>query len=91
MIDLHRHDLRREAGASLMEHGMPGRYVQEFLDHANLSTTSRYLRGTQSGLHAAFKAVEERRARTNCKNLQDPEPASDDTVASAKPETLTKQ
>src|SRR4029453_1377157 len=36
-IDLHFHDLRREAGSRFLEYGMPAHYVQAFLDHANLS------------------------------------------------------
>jgi integrase len=63
-IDLKFHDLRREAGSSLLEHGMAPHYVQAFLDHANLSTTSRYLNITAQGMHAALKGVEaERRIR----------------------------
>jgi hypothetical protein len=60
-IDLKFHDLRREAGSSFLEHGMPPHYVQAFLDHANLSTTSRYLNITAQGMHAALKRVEDER------------------------------
>jgi integrase len=58
---LHFHDLRREAGSRLLESGMPEHYVQRFLDHANLSTTSRYLKTTRRGMHEALRRVEERR------------------------------
>lgn len=37
-------------------------YVQAFLDHADLSTTSRYLNITSQGMHAALKRVEAVRA-----------------------------
>jgi hypothetical protein len=42
---------------------MPEHYVQRFLDHANLSTTSRYLKTTRRGMHEALTRVEERRSR----------------------------
>jgi len=61
-IDLNFHDLRREAGSRFLEHGMAPHYVQAFLDHANLSTTSRYLNITSQGMHAALKGVEESRS-----------------------------
>ena len=51
-IDLNFHDLRRESGSRFLEHGMAPHYVQAFLDHANLSTTSRYLNITSQGMHA---------------------------------------
>ena len=53
--DLNFHDLRREAGSRLLEGGMPEHYVQRFLDHANLSTTSRYLATTRRGMHQVFR------------------------------------
>jgi hypothetical protein len=40
---------------------MAPHYVQAFLDHANLSTTSRYLNITSQGMHAALKRVEAER------------------------------
>ena len=40
---------------------MAPHYVQAFLDHANLSTTSRYLNITSQGMHAALKRVDEER------------------------------
>ena len=60
-IDLHFHDLRREAASRLLEGGMPLNYLQRFIDHANISTTSRYLQGTPQGMHDALKRVEESR------------------------------
>ena len=44
---------------------MPPHYVQAFLDHANLSTTSRYLNITAQGMHAALRRVEDSRFRCN--------------------------
>ena len=46
---------------------MPEHYVQRFLDHASLSTTSRYLTTTRRGMHQVFRQYEERRDR--CKNV----------------------
>lgn len=60
-IDLNFHDLRREAGSRFLEYGMAPHYVQAFLDHANLSTTSRYLNITAVGMQAALKDVDSRR------------------------------
>ena len=34
--------------------------MQRFLDHANLSTTSRYLKTTRQGVHRALKQYESR-------------------------------
>jgi integrase len=59
------HDLRREAGSRLLEGGVPPNIVQAFLDHANISTTSRYLKVTRQGMHAALKRFEAARERCN--------------------------
>ena len=40
---------------------MDPHYVQALLDHANLSTTSRYLNITSRGMHAALGRVEAER------------------------------
>ena len=52
------HDLRRKAGSRLLEGGMRAHYGQRFLDHANLSTTSRYLKTTRRGTHEALTRVD---------------------------------
>ena len=64
-INLHLHDLRRESGSRMLEGGMPLNIVQAFLDHANISTSSRYLKVTSVGMHAAMKRYEEARGGTN--------------------------
>jgi integrase len=79
-LNLHIHDLRRESGSRFLEHGMAPHYVKEFLDHANLSTTSRYLKTGRQGMHAAMKSVEQ--SRTRCTPvahapLGSPDPAAD--------------
>ena len=68
--DLNFHDLRREAGSRLLEGGMPEHYVQRFLDHANLSTTSRYLATTRRGMHQMFKQYEQRQAEQTGKSCK---------------------
>jgi hypothetical protein len=40
---------------------MAANYVQKFLDHAKLSTTSRYLNVNRDGMHAALERFEETR------------------------------
>ena len=68
--DLNFHDLRREAGSRLLEGGMPEHYVQRFLDHANLSTTSRYLATTRRGMHQVFRQYEEHQAEKTVKSCK---------------------
>jgi integrase len=60
-INLRFHDLRREAGSRFLEGGMSANYVQQFLDHAKLSTTSRYLNVTRDGMHLALERFEQAR------------------------------
>lgn len=47
---LHFHDLRRELASSLSESGAPLFAVSAMLGHADISTTSRYLKTTRVGL-----------------------------------------
>ncbi len=42
-IDLHFHDLRREAGSRWLDSGVPLHRIQKWLGHANISQTSTYL------------------------------------------------
>lgn len=80
-INLHFHDLRREAGSRLLDAGVPLGVIQAFLDHANISTSSRYLKVTQHGLHVALKHYEEvRRRDTNVTHATNPLPSPDRTV-----------
>jgi integrase len=58
-IDLHFHDLRREAGSRWLDHGVSLHRVQAWLGHANISQTSTYLRAhatDDAGAMAAFEA-----------------------------------
>ena len=61
VINLRFHDWRRTAGSRFLAGGMSAHYVQSFLDHANRSTTSRYLKIDQKGMHAALKTFEKGR------------------------------
>jgi integrase len=46
-IDLHEHDLRREAGSRLLESGWQLHEVQLMLGHTNISQTSDYLQASR--------------------------------------------
>jgi Phage integrase family len=56
--DLHFHDLRREFGSRLLESGAAQHDVRDFLGHANITTTSRYLKSTPLRLERALTAME---------------------------------
>ena len=60
-INLHFHDLRREAGSRWMDAGVPLATIQRWLGHDNISQTSTYLAGTTSGDHEAMRVFEQRR------------------------------
>ena len=49
-IDLHFHDLRREAGSRWLEGGVPLHTVKDWLGHTNISQTSTYLNATRVGI-----------------------------------------
>ena len=60
--NLHFHDLRREFGSRLRETpGMSDHEVRDWLGHANITTTSRYLSTTRVGLQHALRKFEEGR------------------------------
>ena len=46
--ELHFHDLRRELASTLRESGAPDHIVADVLGHANISTTSRYLKASRA-------------------------------------------
>ena len=48
--DLHFHDLRREAACRWFEAGVPLHHIRDLLGHADISTTSRYLAVTPTGM-----------------------------------------
>ncbi len=61
-IDLHFHDLRREAGSRWMDGGVPIATIQRWLGHSNVSQTSTYLAGTQTSEHDAMTRFEAQQA-----------------------------
>ena len=60
-IDLHFHDLRREAGSRWLEGGVPLHTIRDWLGHTNIAQTSTYLAGTAKTQHDAMRRFEERR------------------------------
>jgi integrase len=63
LVDLHFHDLRREAGSRWMEAGVPLATIQRWLGHTNIAQTSTYLATTMAGEHEAMRRFEERIGR----------------------------
>ena len=60
ITDLRFHDLRREFACRLLESRAELHDVRDFLGHANITTTSRYLRSTTLRLERALKLLEQR-------------------------------
>ena len=58
VADLHFHDLRREFACRLLESRAELHKVRDFLGHANITTTSRYLRSTTLRLERALSLLE---------------------------------
>lgn len=58
IVDLHFHDLRREFCCRLMETGASLHDVREFAGHANVSTTSRYLKSSPVRLAKVLATME---------------------------------
>ncbi len=61
-INLHFHDLRREAGSRWLEGGVSIHVVSKWLGHSNVSQTSTYLATTATGEADAMKRYEVSRA-----------------------------
>ena len=59
-IDLHFHDLRREAGSRWLDGGVPLHRVQAWLGHTNISQTSTYLRADGADDDEAMRRFEAR-------------------------------
>jgi integrase len=60
-VDLHFHDLRREAGSRWLDGGVPLSVIKDWLGHGNISQTSTYLASTMRTQHDAMAAFEARR------------------------------
>ena len=63
IMDLHFHDLRREFACRLLESRAELHDVRDFLGHANITTTSRYLRSTTLRLERALTLLEQHEQR----------------------------
>ncbi len=61
-INLHFHDLRREAGSRWLEGGVPLHTIRDWLGHTSIAQTSTYLVGTIQTQHDAMRQYEVRRA-----------------------------
>ncbi len=61
-IDLHFHDLRREAGSRWLDGGVPLHTIRDWLGHTNISQTSTYLAGTATTQHDAMTRFEAHQA-----------------------------
>jgi integrase len=83
IVGLHCHDLRREAGSRMLEGGVPEHVVQRMLGHANLATTSRYLKTTRRVMHDAMQRYA---GRQRCKIV-----AGEDQQQAPTPERLDRQ
>jgi integrase len=63
LVDLHFHDLRREAGSRWMDAGVPLATIQRWLGHANIAQTSTYLGASPGGDESDMRVYEERVGR----------------------------
>ncbi len=79
---LHFHDLRREFGCRLIESGAGLHDAREFLGHANISTTSRYLRASALSLEKAIDRLDRAEAGRSGTNV----PQTTEAGAQASPE-----
>ena len=53
-----------EAGSRLLERGADLHTMQQFLDHANISTSSRYLKPSKLALHTTIRRIDEQRRQS---------------------------
>jgi integrase len=63
IVNLHMHDLRREFASRLLESGANTAMVRDWLGHASLTMTSRYLATTAVGLQTARAQFERHTAQ----------------------------
>ena len=77
------HDLRREFGSRLIETpGVHPALVRDWLGHANITTTSRYLTTSAAGLQQAAKHFELNRGFAHSShNEADEEPIGETTIS----------
>ncbi|CEF48782.1 unnamed protein product [uncultured bacterium] len=60
-MNLRMRDLRREAGSRLLERGADLHTVELFLDHKNISTSSRNLKPSKLALYTTIQRIDARR------------------------------
>jgi hypothetical protein len=77
---LHVHDLRREFACRLLESSADLHDVKDFLGHANITTTSTYLKSTPVRLASAL-------ARMESEPVEDRTPENSHTIRTNAPET----
>jgi integrase len=76
------HDLRREFACRLLESGAEQHDVRDFLGHANITTTSRYLASTPVRLARALARMESAPIRTKfAQNENEPDEPDSDVAA----------
>ena len=63
ITDLHFHDLRREFASCLLKAGAAQHDVRDWLGHANITTTSRYLKSTPVRLQKVRALFEKRKEK----------------------------
>jgi integrase len=63
IVDLHFHDLRREAGSRWMDAGIPLATIQRWLGHTNIAQTSTYLGASLGGDEHDMRAFDLRMGR----------------------------
>ena len=82
IVGLRFHDLRREFACRLLESGAQQHDVRDFLGHANITTTSRYLASTPVRLEQALARMEGGAIRTPFAQTEESgENADSDAVA----------
>jgi integrase len=62
---LHFHDLRRELASTLRESGAPDHIVADVLGHANISTTSKYLKASRASSTSSWNSIGSNAPRSN--------------------------
>ena len=86
--DLQIRDLRREFASRLRESGASDHDVRDFLGHANITTTSRYLASTPLRLEQALANLEAGNGRTSVAQTGD---RPDDQNIAAGPQVIVKE
>jgi integrase len=92
-IDLHFHDLRREAGSRWLDARVPLHTIQHWLGHTNIAQTSTYLNVTDTGSHEAmerFDAARVQRGATDAPSTGNEPPQPTETAEDRPNETADR-